>query len=155
MRFDVNMQAVESYEKMQPGRESFIEIDSIQPDRTNSDEIENSQRLMVITTEIENIQHHRISSNKIDDVQHHRESTEIDHNAIAYELNEKVVVAIDDLEYANLDLEAPDSASFTSTSSEVPVADELQLNENEDIEWAVICIQTAFRGFLVLNYFTF
>lgn len=152
MRFDVNMQAVESYEKMQPG---FIEIDSIQPDRTNSDEIENSQRLMVITTEIENIQHHRISSNKIDDVQHHRESTEIDHNAIAYELNEKVVVAIDDLEYANLELEAPDSASFTSTSSEVPAADELQQNENEDIEWAVICIQTAFRDFLVLNSFTF
>ncbi|KZV30562.1 protein IQ-DOMAIN 1-like [Dorcoceras hygrometricum] len=71
-----------------------------------------------------------------------KQSVEIDNSILADELDPTIAV---DIEGANLQ-SISDSTSSASNSLQVQNAAQLRQNKRE--EWAAICIQTAFRGFL-------
>ncbi|XP_073154295.1 protein IQ-DOMAIN 5 isoform X2 [Henckelia pumila] len=71
-----------------------------------------------------------------------KQSVEIDNNIHVDELDQTIAV---DVEGANLQ-SISDSTSSASNSLQVQHAAQLRQNERE--EWAAICIQTSFRGFL-------
>ncbi|XP_075484529.1 protein IQ-DOMAIN 5-like isoform X2 [Primulina tabacum] len=84
-----------------------------------------------------------IKSGSTGKIWHRRnQSVEIDNSILVDELDQTIVV---DIEGANLQ-SISDSASSASNSLQVQNAAQLRQNERE--EWAAICIQTAFRGFL-------
>ncbi|KAL6518666.1 hypothetical protein OROHE_017716, partial [Orobanche hederae] len=75
-----------------------------------------------------------------------KHSVEIDNSVLENELNQNVITTIEDEKYANLQ-SVSDSTSSASTSHKVQNAAQIQSQQNIR-EWAVIRIQTAFRGFL-------
>ncbi|GMP91719.1 hypothetical protein CsSME_00042287 [Camellia sinensis var. sinensis] len=80
--------------------------------------------------------------------QHQRKhSVEIDADVIQDDFNHNAAPPIVD---ANI-LSIPDAAG--SPSSLLQVQDAVQDQQNMREEWAATCIQTTFRGFLVLNFF--
>ncbi|KAL6563697.1 hypothetical protein OROGR_002656 [Orobanche gracilis] len=76
-----------------------------------------------------------------------KHSVETDNSVLENELNQNVIRTIEDEKYANLQ-SVSDSSSSVSTSHQVQNAAQIQSQQNIREEWAVIRIQTAFRGFL-------
>ncbi|XP_073286656.1 protein IQ-DOMAIN 5-like isoform X2 [Primulina huaijiensis] len=71
-----------------------------------------------------------------------KQSVKIDNNIPVDELDQTIAV---DIEGANLQ---SISDSTSSASNSLQVKNAAQIRQNEIEEWAAICIQTAFRGFL-------